>query len=269
MEATKKLRNATIALAMGALIANGAASATSWSTDTTDIWWNPGESGWGVNMIQTGSLIFVTFYLYGADRKPVWFSSSLNAVTGMDNVYTGDLYATTGPYYGSSFNPSDVYVRKAGTATFSLNTVSSGTLEYTVDGVKVTKAIQRQPLTYDDYYGDYDVRYTYTNAGCNNPSLNGSVSGSGRVVIDQRQSSMNVDLHYILGDGVCNSSGTYSQLGRMGTFSGPYTCDWNEKGTALLYEMNNSPYIFTARMRFTSPTVGCTAEGEIVGVVPR
>lgn len=269
MQARKRLRNSMLALALGAMFATGVASATSWSTDTTDIWWNPSEAGWGVNMVQTGSQIFVTFYVYGNDRKPTWFGGTLYAVVGMDNVYTGDLYVTSGPFYGGAFNPNDVTARKAGSGTFTLTAVSAGTLEYTIDGVRVVKSISRQPLSYDDYYGDYDVRYTYTNSGCNDPALNGNISGSGRVVINQTQSVMSTDLYYILGDGVCTSNGTYSQLGRMGTYTGPYSCEWNEKGTALLYEMNNSPYIFTARMRFNSPAFGCTAEGEIVGVVPR
>lgn len=269
MERTSRLRKALVAVAISAMMFAGGANATSWSTDVTDIWWNPNEAGWGVNMIQTGNLVFVTFYVYNADRKPTWFGGTLSASSATPNTYSGDLYVTTGPYYGVPFNPNDVFVRVAGAATFTLDTVTAGTLQYVVDGMRVTKLIQRQPISYDYYGGEYLVSYTYTNTGCKAASQNGIYSGSGRVVIAQNQATMTMEIQNVLAAGTCKSSGRYDQLGRMGTYTAPYSCAWGETGSMQIYEMNNSPYVFTARMSFSSPGYGCNTRGEIVGVIPR
>ena len=48
-------------------------------TDLTDLWWNPTESGWGLQMVNTGTFIYATIYVYGPDGKPVWFAGGLNS----------------------------------------------------------------------------------------------------------------------------------------------------------------------------------------------
>lgn len=261
------VRKASTMVASGLLLLAGAANASSWSTDVTDLWWNPNESGWGVNMVQTGDQAYVTFYVYGSDRKPTWFAGTLkDPGTTHDTIFSGDLYASTGPYFGGSFNPTDVTVRKAGAATFTLTGVSTGSLQYTVDGVAVTKQIERQPLSYDDYSGTYDVVYSYQVTGCNDPSYNGRFVDVGSAVIKHNKIAMSVELNDVLGVGTCTSAGTYGQRGRMGSYSGSYSCTWGEVGTMKLLEMNNAPNKFMARLDFPSSNYGCVIEGDVVGV---
>lgn len=60
-------------LSLVALAIAGAAQATTHSTDYTDLWWNSpdnSESGWGVNVVQQGDIVFATFFIYGADGTP-------------------------------------------------------------------------------------------------------------------------------------------------------------------------------------------------------
>src|ERR1700674_1392109 len=73
------------------------ASAQAAATDYTDIWYNPNESGWGVNVVQSDTFMFLTFFIYGADSKPTWFTGqvTLDASTN----FNGTLFATTGTYY--------------------------------------------------------------------------------------------------------------------------------------------------------------------------
>ena len=47
------------------------------AADYTDLWWNPAESGWGVNVVQSDTFMFLTFFIYGQDGKPTWYSASL------------------------------------------------------------------------------------------------------------------------------------------------------------------------------------------------
>ena len=53
------------------------ASAQAAATDYTDIWYNPAENGWGVNVVQSDVSLFLTFFIYGADSKPTWFTGQV------------------------------------------------------------------------------------------------------------------------------------------------------------------------------------------------
>ena len=33
------------------------------AADYTDLWWNPAEGGWGVNLVQSDNFMFVTFFI--------------------------------------------------------------------------------------------------------------------------------------------------------------------------------------------------------------
>jgi hypothetical protein len=56
------------------------------------------------------------------------------------------VYRTAGPYFGGPFNSSNVVVTKAGTAILSFLDYSHASFSYTVDGVTVTKNIEREPF---------------------------------------------------------------------------------------------------------------------------
>jgi hypothetical protein len=119
------------------------ASRTS-ATNYTDMWWNSSESGWGVNVTQQGDVIFATLFTYAADRQGVWYVLA-NAPRQGDGSYFGDLYRTTGPAFNAApFNPGAVNAVPVGTMRFRFTSGTTATLEYTVNGVSVTKQIIRQ-----------------------------------------------------------------------------------------------------------------------------
>jgi hypothetical protein len=241
--------------------------ATSSNTDVTDIWWNPAEPGWGLQMVNTGTFVFATGYIYGVNGEPLWVTGELSRIAADLVTFTGPLYITTGPYFGGPFNPNAVNSRRVGTMTFVLNTVSVGQLTYTVDGVPVSKTVQRQPLTLDNYNGSYVAVVTQTAEGCSNPANNGTSTSAGTVRITQNGSSMVVVTNL---DGItCTSIGSFAQLGRMGRLQGTYSCTTGEVGNAVVFEMNNVPYMFTARLQSQSTNVGCSNSGEVAGLIPR
>lgn len=250
------------------LVLTGGARATSANTDLSDIWFNPNEGGWGMQMVNTGTFVFATIYVYGQDGKPTWLTGQLTKTGAAQATYNGPLYVTTGPYFGGPFNPDAVAGRQVGTMTFVLTTVSAGQLNYSVDGVVVNETMQRQTLTFDNYTGRYIVAATQTTAGCANPVDNGSFSNALTINIAQTGQAMTMDTKYANGSS-CAYSGTYSQLGRMGQTSGSYACTWGEVGTMTIFEMNNVPYMFTARMQSNSSNFGCNTAGELTGVIPR
>lgn len=162
------LRLRTFALALLAALAFARPAA---AVDYTDIWWNPNESGWGVNFIQASDFIFVTFFIYGTDQQPTWVTAQLTR--GNNNVWTGPLYYTTGSYYGAPWDPTQQTVAQVGTATFVPTDSASGTLTYIVGQVTVAKTITRQTLKTIPAGGQYAGAVTLAYSGCAN---NGSAS---------------------------------------------------------------------------------------------
>ena len=72
-------RHVLIASLSVAVVGMGAAHAAS-TTNFSDQWWVPTESGWGAAVLQQASTLFVNLMVYGADGKPTWFvaASSLH-----------------------------------------------------------------------------------------------------------------------------------------------------------------------------------------------
>jgi hypothetical protein len=88
------------------------------TTDQSDVWWIPAESGWGIQIVQQETTIFATMFIYGSDGNPAWYVATLSYNGSF--VWTGTLYATTGPWFGSPvFNPSNVTATPVGTMTFT------------------------------------------------------------------------------------------------------------------------------------------------------
>ncbi|HET7729195.1 MAG TPA: trypsin-like peptidase domain-containing protein [Usitatibacter sp.] len=115
-------------------------------TDYTDLWWDPAESGWGLNLIQHPSrIIFGVWYTYGADGKRTWFVMSSGTWTS-PNTYSGPLYSTAGPNLAQSFDASKVRVSPVGTATLTFSDANNGTFAFTVNGIAGMKRITRQPF---------------------------------------------------------------------------------------------------------------------------
>src|SRR5258708_1299481 len=87
---------ATLALAFPA-------AATTYSTDYTDLWWGgTSESGWGINLIQEGEILFATMFVYANDNTAHWYSASaLAPVGGSTTNYSGGLTGSPRPWLGN------------------------------------------------------------------------------------------------------------------------------------------------------------------------
>ncbi len=116
------------------------------AADYSDLWWNPNESGWGLNLVQHPSkIIFGVWYTYEFDGTPIWYVIPQGSWTS-STTYTGPLFATLGPSFTKTFIASQVQPRQVGTATLNFTSASTGTFTYSVDGVSGTKSMQRQPF---------------------------------------------------------------------------------------------------------------------------
>src|ERR1700720_1921715 len=114
------------------------AHATSITTDQSDLWYIANESGWGIQLVQRGSVIFATMFVYDQSGMPTWYVATMNSAGNY--VWTGDLLRTQGPWFGTvPFDPNAVTFRKVGTMTWKTSSTSTGVLTYSVDGVPVSK----------------------------------------------------------------------------------------------------------------------------------
>jgi hypothetical protein len=122
------------------------AATTAPATDYTDLWWNPNESGWGLNLVQHPSrAIFGVWYTYEMDGTRTWYV--MPSGTWSDSTtYTGSLFTTVGPPFTAPFNPGQVESRQVGSATITFSDANNGVFSYSVDGVSGAKSITRQPF---------------------------------------------------------------------------------------------------------------------------
>ena len=113
------------------------------ATDYTDAWWAAGgsESGWGLNVTHQHNSLFATFYVYGQDGKAVWFTSQMNR-EGTSEKLSGPTYRVSGTYYGSP-TWNGYTIAPVGTASFTGTSANLASLDYTIDGVRVQKSLER------------------------------------------------------------------------------------------------------------------------------
>jgi len=137
----------------------------------TDVYYNPDEGGWGIFLVQSDITQFIAFFIYDTNRNPTWYTAQLTQdATG---AYTGPLIATTGTYFGSPWNKSQLTVATAGTASFKPTDAYHATLTYALtNGQPVTKTVERQVLTQYQLAGNYSGAFSGTQSGCTDPSNN-------------------------------------------------------------------------------------------------
>ena len=113
----------------------------SFARNYQDLWWNPAEPGWGVNLAHQEDTLFATLFTYAANGQPLWLVMSDGVRSGA--TYSGTLYRTTGPAFNAvPWTPINLVV--AGTMSFTFADGNAASLTYRVDGVSVTKQISRQ-----------------------------------------------------------------------------------------------------------------------------
>ena len=247
------------------------ASATTYSIDYTDLWYAaPAESeaGWGINFIQQNEVIFGTMFVYGADKKPTWFSASNMSPTG-NNAFGGPLYSVTGPYYGAPWTGA-APPQQVGNINVVFNSATAGVLTYNVGGTVVTKNITRVTWRLDNLSGPYLGGTVAAGAQCGG---NTGILINGELTINHQGPTivMTVDFVTQTGqNGTCTYNGTYSQVGSIGAVNnGSYSCNIGGvpnavSGNFTISELANSRNGINGRIAGT--TQFCSYAGFFGGV---
>jgi len=197
--------------ALGLLVWSMSSSAAIYS----DLWYNPSESGWGINMIQQQNTLFMTLFVYGSDGRSRFYVAS--GATRTATGFSGPLYETNGPHFGGAFNSGLVNIRQVGTITFTPAVWYRGELTYSIDGVSVTKTIERQTWTHITLSGRFRGSMVVVNssAGCAVTAANtpGNVTNIGMTVTASGTTSA-ITLAMTENDNpMCTFNGAYRQYG--------------------------------------------------------
>ncbi|MEO8385931.1 MAG: hypothetical protein ABI583_11860, partial [Betaproteobacteria bacterium] len=126
----------------------------SYNSNFQDLWWNPNESGWGINLTHQSDIIFGTLFTYDATGKGMWLILSRgDRIAGTQN-FAGALYRTTGPNFDAQpFTPiTQANLTQVGNMRLEFTDGNTAKLIYDVNGASVTKNIQRQ--TFDAFRPD-------------------------------------------------------------------------------------------------------------------
>jgi hypothetical protein len=248
-----ELRKLLIAFLSVAVLAGGAAQAAS-TSDFSDQWWVPSESGWGASVQQQASTLFIDLMVYAGDGKPAWFSAAAyqqaNAPAG-HTVFAGDLYATTGPSPSGAFDPALVNARKIGALTFDASSLNNAILSYTVDGTPVVKNVQRQTWSYENLTGNYDAVWFTRCLGL--PEYSPPFDWTVTVTAVRHNADNTVSINLSCPMCWTNFShefrGTYTQAGHLGQITADLIAP--DAGSITIVEIAKSSTGFTARFEGT------------------
>jgi hypothetical protein len=241
------------------LAATAPASASSTLTNFSDLWWTPAESGWGVNVAQQADVMFLTFYVYGPNRLPLWFTAlavDQGPQSDGSTLFAGNLFISNGSYFGGPYDPSAFVTASVGTATFKATSPTSATLTYVASGVTVTKQIERFLLRVDNLAGNYLGGTSDITSNCVPAANNGFRSEESGVFTVAHIGS----LMEIRSPG-CTYTGSHQQQGQVSRFDGNYTCTNGASGTVSFFDLRIEPGGLSGR--YTGRGSACDFSGNV------
>jgi hypothetical protein len=235
--------------------------------DYTDLWYAKSEPGWGTNVVESGDFLFLTFFVYGADQRPVWYSAQLQRDTSGDfDGYLGPLYSTTGTWLALPWDPQRFTTTVAGTAAFQPTSAYAAVLSYTVNGLaRVVKAIERQPLTRIPLQGTYTSVVSATSVNCaTSPSSQEYIA---ELSIREPNGPGSIELGVVRADApTCTLTADLSATGRLrSAANGRFTCADGEHGSAQFDEVAATQHGIEGRWSMAS-TSGCTRSSVFAAI---
>ena len=117
-------------------------------TDYSGLWFNPGESGWGLSLHQGPThAVFGLLFVYDGARQPQWYSLQGGQWTSYTK-WTGSVFRTTGPGIANPvFDPALVQYAPSGTISIEFaqppGEEGRARFTYTIGNATATKVVQR------------------------------------------------------------------------------------------------------------------------------
>lgn len=235
------------------------------ASDYTDVWGaTPGEPGWGINFAQQANFLYGTYFVYDTAGRATWFTAQMWR-DGTGERFTGPLFRIAGTWYGAPVW-NGYQITQVGTSTFTATSANTGSLVFTVDGLTVTKTIERVTIVPVGVAGLYLGAISARRAGC---SASGTFvdpiqldvlhsTTSGTIRIDQISTST--------GALVCRTDGTAVQKGSVLLVEdASYSCIDGFSARMRVYNLRPTPAGFEAQY-VADAGGGCTETGQFSGV---
>jgi hypothetical protein len=233
------------------------------TTDYSDLWWNPNESGWGANIALQNDTMVVTLFIYNGQREPSWFIAPNTVYNAHNNTFSGPLYITTGPWFANVFDPTSVTVQQVGMLTFAPSAFNKAVLSYNQGGQPITKNIIRQSWKADGLAGIYQGSRQGTWSNCGAP-LDGKVSSITTLGVSQDPNNVVI---FDQGKGyTCTYTGPLTSSGRQGSIIGTGVCDDHVNREFSATEVYVSREVFTMRYHMQQVGSECAFDGFVGGI---
>lgn len=225
----------------------------------SDLWWNPQESGWGVNVVQQLETAFVTLFVYGPDGKPTWLVASDAQVTAYSGnggfpVFTGTLYKTEGANHAGAWDPSKSKVIPVGELSLEVLAKDRMRVHYTADGASVVREVVRQTWQEPIVAGNYVSQFILRQAVPGQPPY-GTRDYTADVLIhfEGGQAFVRVDES---NGRRCEYRGPYQQTGKLAKLAGTFSCNLlpPNVGTFEITDFEVSAHGFTGYLKTYAET---------------
>jgi hypothetical protein len=271
------LRLATVLCAFSALSFATVANANRY----TDWWWNPNQSGQGLNIGQQfdaasgRDVLFVAWFTYDNGRTDpslpagkggsMWLS--LSGALDANNSLTGDLLLFDGPALGTVYDPAKVSNTKVGTATLRFRTLTTGTFDWEVAGVRGTMDIQRFTFATAVWAGDYRTMCV-GGSDCPNGSSNYAVSTISKLRYDGTTLSSTDEY---TGGKICTHTARVSGADFFGSVMkvlGTYSCNDGDAGrweSNILFDRSDTQVVLVRRDTMTRTIGNCITRQTLAG----
>ncbi len=111
------------------------------------LWFNPNESGWGINFAHQGNQIFASWFTYDLTGKGTWLVMTANKMSA--KTFAGQMLQGTGPAFDAvPFPPlgspgGATISGLSGSATLTFTDADDATFNYTIAGISQSKVITR------------------------------------------------------------------------------------------------------------------------------
>ena len=236
------------------------------AVDYTDIWYASGEDGWGVNLVQSDTFIYGTFFIFGNDKKATWVTA--NIAWDGSSKYAGKVYSYLGSYFAGAWNQAEHVESEIGTASFQPDPDNSnlGTLTYTITGVgTVTKSLQRLTLTGIPVTGTYVGGQAGAYTGCSSSSL---YQDTFTLQVSQTSGIASLSFSYQGLNESCSFVGTIAQNGALHFIpNATYTCDKMASTAAVVSDVKITAQGIEGRFAAPDTGGGCREEARFSAVL--
>ena len=233
-----------------------------------DWWWNPAQSGMGLNIGQQNDTIFVAWFNYGDDTKASFLTMG-GVLNG--NTLTGTLYRGTGPVPGPNYNPALVKQTTVGTATITFNSNNDATLTYSYDNKGGAMQLQRFSFASPNFNQTWTAIETITQFGCANPSMNGSLINNSILKGQQVTGSKVIVTRTNLdGTNMCVSTLNSQPVGSRWTGKGTMACEDGTTGNISADDLIIQSDFLTSSFTITGmpgALASCVRKAFLAGVV--